>query len=35
LRESNIESNQGDAYGLFYSTNSELFFFNVEKEQAN
>ena len=35
LRESNIESNQGSAYGLFYSTNSEIFFFDVRKEQSN
>ena len=33
LRKTNIESNQGDAYGLFYSTNSKFFFFNVLKEQ--
>ena len=33
LRETNITSNQGDAYGLFYSTNSKFFFFNVLKEQ--
>ena len=32
LRETNIQSNLGDAYGLFYSTNSKFFFFNVEKE---
>ena len=33
LRQTNIESNQGDAYGLFYSTNSEFFFFNVLPEE--
>ena len=33
LRQTNIESNQGEAYGLFYSTCSDLFFFNVEKEE--
>ena len=32
LRESNIQSNQGDVYGLFYSTNSKFFFFDVLKE---
>lgn len=32
LRQGNIQSNQGDAYGLFYSTNSRFFFFNVLKE---
>tara|TARA_Y100001935_G_C17293150_1_gene504617 strand:- start:317 stop:1441 length:1125 start_codon:yes stop_codon:yes gene_type:complete len=32
LRKTNIQSNQGDAYGLFYSTNSKFFFFNVLKE---
>ena len=32
LRQGNIQSDQGDAYGLFYSTNSRFFFFNVLKE---
>jgi len=35
LRQTNINSDQGDAYGLFYSTNSEFFFFDVRKEQSN
>jgi len=29
LRQGNIENNSGDAYGLFYSTNSKFFLFNV------
>jgi len=33
LRETNIQSNQGNAYGLFYSTNSKFFFFNVLREE--
>ena len=35
LRQTNINSDQGDAYGLFYSTNSQFFFFDVIKEQNN
>ena len=35
LRQTNINSDQDDAYGLFYSTNSQFFFFDVKKEQNN
>ena len=35
LRQGNIESNMNEAYGLFYSTNSKFFFFNVIKEETN
>ena len=35
LRQTNINSDQGDAYGLFYSTNSQFFFFDVLKEDSN
>ena len=31
LRQGNID----DAYGLFYSTNTKFFFFNVNKEETN
>ena len=32
LRKTNIKSSVGEAFGLFYSTNSKFFFFNVLKE---
>ena len=35
LRQGNIESNINEAYGLFYSTNSKFFLFNVKKEETD
>ncbi|MAV65242.1 MAG: hypothetical protein CMG00_08645 [Candidatus Marinimicrobia bacterium] len=35
LRKTNIQSNKGEAYGLFYSTYSDFFFFNVLPPSIN